>query len=71
MTIGFSRWLRAVACAARLPTCRSAHSARSRITALDLRRLSARDLADLNLPEDVASRLVAQAAEEARRSAWR
>jgi hypothetical protein len=68
MTIGFSRWLRAVACAARLPTC---HSARPRITAVDLRRLSVRDLADLNLPEDVASRLVAQAAEEARRSAWR
>ena len=63
MTIGLDRWLRLFA--ALLPP---SPSARARMPRLDSLRLGERDLADLNLPDQVARRMRGRmAAEEFRR----
>lgn len=67
MTIGLSRWLRL---AASLLHPLGSGPARN-IARLEDLRLSARDLADLNLPEQIAGRLRGgKAASEARRRVW-
>lgn len=65
MTLWLSHWLQALASSL-------SSSAQSRHPYIDAIPLSARDIADLNLPPDIAGRLAArQAAEELRRrTAW-
>ena len=60
MTIGLIRWLRSLAPEQSMSQSR-------RLADLHSMRFSARDLADLNLPEDVARRFRLREAEEARR----
>ena len=69
MTVGLSRWLRGFVCAVRFT---SEQSSREQPQRLDHLALSERDLADLNLPPHVASRLRArETIEDMRRSVMR
>lgn len=61
MTIGLDRWLRFVAASAFPVLFQSPQPRLGRLP------LGARDLADLNLPEDVRARLEARSGVEARR----
>lgn len=65
MTLGLGQWLRLLGLS--VPNT----SYRPRIQALDVSRLPARDIADLNLPVDVLSRLGARQAGEDRRRSYR
>jgi hypothetical protein len=64
MTLGLE-WLRLIAL--RFVT----HGRRRALPRLDIERLSARDIADLNLPRSMLSRLDASEAEEQRRRVYR
>ncbi len=62
MTLGLTEFLRLLA------TCRSWGPPMRGVTPLDLHQLSARDLADLNLPSAIAARLEAKRVEDAMRN---
>ncbi|WP_373503083.1 hypothetical protein [Aestuariivirga sp.] len=65
MTLGLHQWLHLLACA-------FARRGRSRLPAsLDLSRLSARDLRDLNLPPDMLCHMASREADALRRKVFR
>ena len=65
MTLGLDQWLRLYGyfSARRVTPCN--------IPQLNLSRLADRDIADLNLPHDIASQLNGRHADERRRRMWR
>mgnify|MGYP003382267016 CR=1 FL=1 len=65
MTLGLGQWLRLLGFFGRTSPLR--HS----VPPLDLKRLGARDIADLNLPQDVVTKLEAWHADEKRLRSFR